>query len=46
MEPPRTLLRIKRINRIKRIKRIGMICTKWDMAGSSDPRFLTRLRPG
>ena len=37
MDPPRTLLRI---NRIKRIGTIGTIGMKWDMAGSSDPRFL------
>ena len=36
-EPPGIQKRMKRMNRMKAI---------WYTAGSSDPRFLARLRPG
>ena len=36
-EPPGILKRMKRMNRMK---------AKWYTTGNSDPRFLTRLRPG
>ena len=39
-EPPGILKRMKRMNRMKRMK------AEWYTAGSSDPRFLARLRPG
>ena len=40
MEPAGTQRRICPIKRIKRIK------PKWDTTRCSDPRFLTRQRPG
>ena len=39
-EPPSILKRMKRMVRMSRMK------AKWYTTGSSDPRFLTRLRPG
>ena len=42
-EPPGVQNRIKRIHRIQRIHRMK---AKWYTTGSTDPRFLTRLRSG
>ena len=39
-EPPGIQKQMKRMNRMKQMK------AKWYTAGSSDPRFLTRLRSG